>query len=73
MRHDTAGVTAVTGIDWKAIGYLISILSVFLLGAIAWPKSDEPPWHVPVLLAGMATSSRHGLSLQGASRPAART
>jgi hypothetical protein len=56
MRHDTAGVTAVTGIDWKAIGYLISILSVFLLGAIAWPKSDEPPWHVPVLLAGMATS-----------------
>jgi len=45
-----------TGIDWKALGYLVSIVSVFLLGAIAWPKADEPGWHMPVLVLGMATS-----------------
>jgi hypothetical protein len=44
------------GIDWKGLGYLVSILSVFLLGAIAWPKDDDPTWHLPVLIAGMATS-----------------
>ena len=31
-------------------------LSVFFLGAIAWPKPDDPRWHVAVLVAGMATS-----------------
>lgn len=44
------------GIDWKGLGYLVSILSVFLLGAIAWPKSEDPRWHLPVLIGGMATS-----------------
>ena len=44
------------GIDWKGLGYLVSILSVLLLGAIAWPGPGEPRWHAPVLLAGMATS-----------------
>jgi hypothetical protein len=44
------------GIDWKGLGYLVSILSVFLLGAIAWPKSEDPAWHLPVLVGGMATS-----------------
>jgi hypothetical protein len=44
------------GIDWKGLGYLVSILSVFLLGAIAWPKPEDPAWHAPVLIAGMATS-----------------
>ena len=42
--------------DWKGLGYLVSILSVFLLGAIAWPTASEPRWHMPVLVAGMATS-----------------
>ena len=55
MRHDTAP-EPVSGIDWKGLGYLISIASVFLLGAIAWPTAEEPRWHMPVLLAGMATS-----------------
>jgi hypothetical protein len=57
MRHET--VTAAhpgDKPDWKGIGYLTSILSVFFLGAIAWPKSSEPQWHVAVLIAGMATS-----------------
>ena len=44
------------GIDWKGLGYLISIASVFFLGAIAWPKSGEPSWHLPVLILGMGTS-----------------
>ena len=44
------------GIDWKGLGYLISIVSVFFLGTIAWPKSDDPWWHFPALIIGMATS-----------------
>jgi len=44
------------GIDWKGLGYLTSILSVFFLGAIAWPGAKDPSWHAPVLVAGMATS-----------------
>ena len=44
------------GLDWKALGYLTSIVSVFFLGAMAWPKPDDPGWHLPALLVGMATS-----------------
>jgi hypothetical protein len=55
MRHETVTVDR-PGFDWKAVGYLVSILSVFLLGAIAWPKSGDPAWHGPVLVAGVATS-----------------
>jgi hypothetical protein len=44
------------GLDWKALGYICSIVSVFFLGAIAWPKSGEPRWHVAALVVGMATS-----------------
>jgi O-antigen/teichoic acid export membrane protein len=44
------------GLDWKALGYITSILSVFFLGAIAWPKPDDPDWYLPALIIGMATS-----------------
>ena len=44
------------GPDWKGIGYLVSIVSVLFLGAIAWPKPEDPKWHLPVLIAGMTTS-----------------
>ena len=54
MRHET--VTIPKGIDWKGLGYLISIVSVFFLGAIAWPKSEDPWWHLPALVVGMAAS-----------------
>jgi len=43
-------------VDWKAVGYLVSMVSVLLLGSIAWPKPDDPAWHIPALLAGMTTS-----------------
>lgn len=43
-------------IDWKGLGYLVSIASVFFLGAIAWPKPGDPGWHLPALIVGMATS-----------------
>ena len=43
-------------LDWKGLGYLVSIVSVFLLGAVAWPKPEDPGWHRLVLIAGMATS-----------------
>ena len=44
------------GLDWKALGYITSIMSVFFLGALAWPKPGEPAWHLPVLIVGVATS-----------------
>ena len=44
------------GPDWKGLGYLVSIVSVFFLGSIAWPKPDDPAWHLPALIVGMATS-----------------
>jgi hypothetical protein len=56
MRHETVTIPTPTGLDWKAIGYLVSIVSVFFLGAIAWPKSGDPWWHVPALILGMASS-----------------
>jgi hypothetical protein len=56
MRHGNVSIPAGSGIDWKGLGYLVSILSVFLLGAIAWPTATEPRWHMPVLIAGIATS-----------------
>jgi hypothetical protein len=43
-------------IDWKGLGYLISIVSVFFLGALAWPKPGDPWWHLATLVAGMAAS-----------------
>lgn len=43
-------------IDWKGLGYLTSIVSVFFLGAIAWPGPEAPGWHLPALIVGMATS-----------------
>ena len=55
MRHDTVTIRS-AGIDWKGLGYLVSIVSVLLLGAVAWPKSGEPRWHMAVLVFGMATS-----------------
>ena len=43
-------------IDWKGLGYLTLIVSVLILGAVAWPKTGEPAWHAPALIVGMATS-----------------
>ena len=56
MRHETVTIPATNGVDWKGLGYLISIVSVFFLGAIAWPKSSDPWWHMPAVVIGMATS-----------------
>ncbi|HVH49482.1 MAG TPA: hypothetical protein VM760_06340 [Sphingomicrobium sp.] len=40
----------------KGLGYLVSTLSVLLLGLVAWPGPDEPQWKAAVLVAGMAAS-----------------
>jgi len=56
MRHESVTIPQVQGLDWKGLGYLISIASVLLLGAVAWPKADAPWWHLPLLIAGMTTS-----------------
>jgi len=56
MSHPHITEPVFLGVDWKGLGYLVSILSVFLLGAIAWPKPGDPAWHLPVLIIGMAVS-----------------
>ena len=56
MRHEKVTVDVPHGLDFKALGYLVSILSVFFLGAVAWPKTNAPSWYHPVLIVGMATS-----------------
>lgn len=40
----------------KAVGYVISIFSVILLGIVAWQSTVENPELKPYLIAGMATS-----------------
>ena len=56
MRHESVRTPASGGVDWKGVGYLISIVSVLFLGAVAWPKADEPWWHLAAVILGMATS-----------------
>ena len=56
MRHPHITDPVLFGIDWKGLGYLVSILGVFLLGAIAWPREGEPRWYVPALIGGVAAS-----------------
>jgi hypothetical protein len=43
-------------VDLKAVGYLISTLSVFLLGLVAWPSPDEPQWKALAVLVGVGAS-----------------
>ena len=40
----------------KGLGYLISTISVFFLGIVAWPKPEDPKWHAWAVAIGMATS-----------------
>lgn len=56
MRHDRVNVPVPHGLDFKAIGYLTSILSVLFLGAVASAKANPPDWYYPALVIGMATS-----------------
>ena len=56
MRHEAVTIAAPRGIDWKGVGYLFSIAGALLLGAIAWPKPEDPAWHLPALIAGVATT-----------------
>jgi len=56
MRHETVTIPVPNGIDWKGIGYLSSIVGALLLGAQAWPKPTDPWWHLPALVAGVATT-----------------
>ena len=56
VDHETVTIPAGPGVDWKGRGYLISIVSVVFLGAVAWTRDDAPWWYYPVLVLGMATS-----------------
>jgi hypothetical protein len=40
----------------KGLGYLVSTVSVVLLGIVAWQKASEQPLLFACLIAGMATS-----------------
>lgn len=56
VDHKTVTIPAGPRFDWKGLGYLISIMSVLLLGAVAWTKDNAPWWYYPLLVLGMATS-----------------
>ena len=56
MQDESVTIPAPRGLDFKATGYLTSIVSVLFLGAVAWTKENPPGWYYPVLIAGMATS-----------------
>jgi len=56
MRHENVTIPAARGVDWKGVGYLFSIAGTLLLGAIAWPKPQDPSWHLPALIAGVVVS-----------------
>jgi hypothetical protein len=56
MRHESVTVETPAGLDFKAAGYLVSIVSVLFLGAVAWTKENPPGWYYPVLVIGMVTS-----------------
>ena len=56
MDRRTATIPGATGFDWKAAGYLTSIVSVVFLGSVAWLKDNAPWWYYPALIGGMATS-----------------
>jgi hypothetical protein len=56
MRHETVTVEAAKRFDLQGLGYLVSIVSVFALGAVAWPRPGDPEWMLPALIAGMAAS-----------------
>ena len=43
-------------VDLKGLGYLISAVSVFFLGVVAWPAATEPGWKAWAVAIGMATS-----------------
>jgi hypothetical protein len=55
-RCETVIVGSVAGPVFKTIGYVISSLSVLLLGFIAWDGAKDKPLLVVCLIAGMATS-----------------
>jgi hypothetical protein len=56
MREDTEKMAKEAGVDWKATGYLVSIVSVLLLGAVAAGKEHPPSWYYSCLILGMLTS-----------------
>ena len=56
MRHETVTDSKTRASTSRTAGYLVSILSVFLLGAAASPKPGDPSWLLPVLVGGMALS-----------------
>ena len=70
MRHENVTVPRARRASiGRLLGYLISIVSVFFLGAAAWPKENPPTW----LLSGAHhwhgdVDHRHGLPLPRAPR-----
>ena len=56
MNNKSVPMRPTSGFDWKGTGYIVSIVSVFLFGAVARPKPSDPAWHAWAVIAGMATS-----------------
>lgn len=50
----------------KSLGYLISVVSVILLGVVSWESASRSPWLVLALAGGMAASVA-GMAMRWAS------
>jgi len=40
----------------KSLGYLVSVVSVLMLGAVSWKSASEHPLMLACLIGGMTTS-----------------
>lgn len=56
QRRRTVTLPIARGVDWRAIGYLFSIVGILLLGAKSMPKAGDPWWYWPALIGGVLTS-----------------
>lgn len=56
MRNERVTIPVPRGLDFKATGYLTSIVSVLFLGAVSWDKTNPPGWYYPALIIGVVSS-----------------
>lgn len=56
MSHDGVRIPISSGVDWKGVGYLFSIVGALALGAVACFAPHAPAWYFPTLGVGVLTT-----------------